>query len=291
MESAAKYLIINADDFGYFDCVSRGIMDLASQGVVTATGIMANGSHFDACLETISAVSALDLGVHLNITYGTPLTGRMASLVEQWGGRFPGKYQMGLGILSGRIGICDIEREWRAQIVRCLDSGITLRFLNSHEHIHMLPPLYRMVQRLAREFSIHHVRYTGTEWGLPLGAAAVARNMVMQICNTMITRPREVTAIRLLGLNRSGKLDSGYLHQIFSGLSPGGIYELMCHPGHLDSTEIKDSQLLSYHRWEQELDLLGSPRLPELCQQHDVRLVGYRNLPKLKNRGNYSAHP
>ena len=35
------YLIVNADDYGYFSCVSRGILDAVCDGIVTATGVLA----------------------------------------------------------------------------------------------------------------------------------------------------------------------------------------------------------------------------------------------------------
>src|SRR5438067_2291957 len=54
MSDAAKlpaYLIVNADDYGYFPCVSRGIADAARQGAVTATGILANRSDLQEQME------------------------------------------------------------------------------------------------------------------------------------------------------------------------------------------------------------------------------------------------
>ena len=40
--SEGACLIVNADDYGYFDCVSKGILESASRGIVTATGVFAN---------------------------------------------------------------------------------------------------------------------------------------------------------------------------------------------------------------------------------------------------------
>jgi predicted glycoside hydrolase/deacetylase ChbG (UPF0249 family) len=39
------YLIVNADDYGIFRCVSKGILEAASHGIVTATGVFANMAH------------------------------------------------------------------------------------------------------------------------------------------------------------------------------------------------------------------------------------------------------
>lgn len=278
MRPTTKYLIVNADDFGYFTCVSRGILDLASEGALGATGIMANSTDFDMNVNALAVIDTLDLGVHLNITYGKPLTENMGRLVSQWDGNFPGKYHIVLNVLSGKISIADIKEEWRAQIRRCLDSGIAISFLNSHEHIHMLPPLYRTTQELAQEFAIRHIRYTTAEWCWPPDAGSVVRNIVMQTCNAMNHAPQGRVPVKLLGLKESGEISIKYLEHALSKLSPGKVYELMCHPGYFDPLEIDDPALLSYHNWEHEHKLLGSSKLMDLYQQYNVQLVGYRDL-------------
>ena len=44
--SQPSFLIVNADDYGYFPGISRGIIDAHKDGVVTATGVLANGTSF-----------------------------------------------------------------------------------------------------------------------------------------------------------------------------------------------------------------------------------------------------
>ncbi len=48
-------MIVNADDFGYFDNVCRGILEAAEKGVVTATGVMANGPALPRWIERLRA--------------------------------------------------------------------------------------------------------------------------------------------------------------------------------------------------------------------------------------------
>jgi predicted glycoside hydrolase/deacetylase ChbG (UPF0249 family) len=56
------------------------------------------------------------------------------------------------------------------------------------------------------------------------------------------------------------------------------IYELMCHPGYYDPEEVTDQRLLSYHHWEQELELLKSEELKEMCSAAGVNCVGYSDI-------------
>ncbi len=273
MAKQAIQLIVNADDYGYFQCVSRGILELAADRKLTATGILANSPDLADQLAGLQQVPHLDIGVHLNLTHGRPLTSVMADKLAKHNGRFPSAYVMGLMILTGQIAIDDVRAEWRAQIDAC--HGGNLRFLNSHEHIHMLPELFSLSLELAHDYRIGHVRLTGSEWFFPTIFAGLVRNTVMQ-CLSLINRRRfNVQAYPLLGLSQSGKLNIEYLANLFASLVPGQTYELMCHPGYFDPKQVTDRKLTSYHEWENELSLLRSQQLQDLYQKHGIQLGQY----------------
>ena len=268
-------LIINADDYGYFPCISRGILEAVSSGAVTATGILANNPDLKTQLEWLDSVEGLDLGVHLNLTFRQPLTAAMAEKLAHWDGCFPSAYSMSWMLLTGKISIKDVRIEWSAQIEACQRKN--LLFLNSHEHIHMLPLLFPLTLELAQAYNIPHVRLTQAEWLAPFGVSALVRNTLMQAMQA-VNRPRlKVQSPIFLGLSRSGKLDFDYLEMIFSKLKPGKNYELMCHPGRFNASEISDSRLKSYHDWDGELALLQSPKVHALYEKFGIRLSHYQN--------------
>jgi chitin disaccharide deacetylase len=269
------HLIINADDYGYFPCISRGILEAANSGNLTATGILANSPGLNAQLEWLDSVEGLDLGVHLNLTFRQPLTATMTGKLSHWKGCFPGAYLMTLLIMTGKISIDDVRAEWRAQIEACRRKN--LLFLNSHEHIHMLPVLFTLALELAQEFDIPHVRLTEAEWLAPFGVQALVRNTLMQTMQTFNRSLLKVPTPVFLGLGRSGKLDYDYLATIFSKLESGNSYELMCHPGRFDPDEITGFRLRSYHDWEGELTLLQSPEVQALYEKYGIRLSHYQN--------------
>ncbi len=269
-------LIVNADDYGYYPCVSRGILKAVASGTVTATGILANGPLLEGQIGWLSGYENLDLGIHLNLTSRNPLTSLMAGKLNKWEGRFPGVFAMTGEILSGRIGLDSVRTEWRTQIETVLRCGIKPVFLNSHEHIHMLPKLFKLAMELAKECHIPHLRLTRAEWMPPFGFSSGLRNVLLQAMES-VNAMRIGEGIPLfIGLSRSGKLDFAYLKKRFAKLKPGETYELMCHPGHFDPAEIADSRLLSYHAWEDELALLTSPGIKALFGEFNIRLINYR---------------
>ena len=277
--AAPAGLIVNADDYGGLRCVSRGILEAAQRGIVTATGVIANRDGFAEQAAALRACPGLDTGVHLNLTWGRALTPQMRRLCARWGGQLPGKYALATAVLRGALGTADVEREWRAQVEACLHEGLQPRFLNSHEHVHMLPPLFGVATGLARAYGIEHVRVTAPDPARgPVRGAARARRAIVQGLWLMCPRRWRAAAPALRGLEPSGRLDEAYLHALAGSLRPGGIYELMCHPGHLDLQEVREPALLAYHDWPGELAALTSPRWRERLARAGVRLLGYRDL-------------
>lgn len=271
-------LIVNADDFGYYDCVSRGILHAARHGLVTATGIMATGRRFDDQVTWLQDHPDLDLGLHLNLTDREPLTEGMRRRLSRWQGQFPPKFTVAMAVLSGAIPVSDVRLEWRAQIERCLDKGLTIRFINSHEHLHMLPPLFRLVSELAGEYGIAHVRLPTSQWLRNLKPAAMVRDTLMQglaaFNQPRLKRPAPI----FLGMAESGRLSLAALKANLSQLKPGRVYELMCHPGFRVDAEIDNPRLYAYHEWETELAALTSAEARSLLKTHRIRLIRYRDL-------------
>ncbi len=281
--SKPVYLIVNADDFGYFACVSRGIVACAGQGAVTATGVMANGPRFDEVAPWLREVPQLDVGVHLNITYGRPISAACRRKLAPLGGQFLPKARTAMLVLQKKLPVAVVKEEWRAQIERCLAAGLPVRFLNTHEHIHILPGLVGVMRDLARAYRIAHVRWPRTEWAAwPADAAGVARNLLflpINLLNASLTQPNPIPVI---GLGVSGRLTLDYLERRLAGLQRGRVYELMCHPGFYDPHEMADGRLRAFHAWRQEAGALTGDAFTKALRRLDIRLIGYRDLPAIQ---------
>lgn len=271
-------LIVNADDFGYFHSVSRGILECVDNGVVTATAVMANSPIFETCAGWLRERHDLDIGVHLTLSFGEPLTRALKAGFAFRGGGFPPRFTTVRHMLLRRLKVHEVVDECRAQIERCLDNGLTIRFVNSHEHIHMLPALWPRLQTLAEEYGISHVRFAGPEWNHGRVSQGFVRNLLLQGM-ALTARPRNGwSRIPCLGTRISGRLSDDYLLRTMPKLEPGRVYELMCHPGHFDAAEITDQRLCEFHDWEGEVNCLQGERFRQLCERHHVQCIRYRDL-------------
>lgn len=73
-DSMAKYLIINADDFGYARGVNRGIVAAHRQGVVLSTTLMVDASAAGEVRDVAREYPELSVGLHFVATHhGVPL--------------------------------------------------------------------------------------------------------------------------------------------------------------------------------------------------------------------------
>ena len=279
-----KYLIVNADDYAYAEGVSRGIVYGAQAGVITATGILANGVCLKEQLAMLDCCETLDLGVHLTLTSGKPLSDEMRLLLQESGRDtlYESKYSLVRQLVTGKLPLDAVRCEWSCQIKKCLEFKPTMKFLNSHEHVHMFPALFRLVEDLAEQYGIEHVRRVAAERPSLSMSSMFRMALIGMLDVSVFFSSRRNNHIRkapkMLGASVSGKLNSHFLENIFSRLKPGRVYELMCHPGFRVVGQIDNPKLLQFHDWDGELLSLVHSLRNELLQKHGIRLTRYSEL-------------
>jgi predicted glycoside hydrolase/deacetylase ChbG (UPF0249 family) len=141
-----KLLIINADDFGMCESVDEGIIHGYKAGLITSTTVFMNQPHIAEDLKRLEHLD-IGVGVHLNVTFGTPLTNGQSFLKE---GRFRKRGEYIGGIL---IDENDLYNEWKAQIERFI--SLTHKkpdHIDSHHNIHLLYP--DVYHKLADEYDL-----------------------------------------------------------------------------------------------------------------------------------------
>ena len=249
-------LIATADDVGLHPGMTEGAIRAHRQGILTACSIVANGRAFDDAVARLKDAPSLEVGVHLTLVEEQPLTSI----------RFPKKYTSFVPLyLLRAIGMAAIERELRAQIEKVLSTGLKVTHLNGHQHLHVLPRIFEVTAKLAREYGIGYVRIVDDRGGKARGAAMAALS-----CLGRRARKPGLTNDHTIGVAAAGHLDD--IAPLFEHVE--GVTELVTHPG----INVTGYEHWGY-AWDAETRALCDPRLREVLAQRGIELIGPSALP------------
>lgn len=291
-----KRLIVNADDFGLTESVNRGIVVAHREGILTSTSLLANGLAFDEAIASSRQLPHLSVGVHLNISGGTPISpaGRIPSLLNERGQLHFSPLRIWFRILGGQISLEDIRSEFRAQILKVFDAGLTPTHVDGHLHIQVLPQLAAIVIDLAREFGIRHVRCPAENleatvpllWKFEAAGIPALERAAIAFAVTSFARPLKeqlsknglVSSDAFYGLIHTGFLDAKMLAALLH-LVPEGTTELMCHPGYRSSALESLGGKLVRSR-EAEVLALTAREIKETVGTLGIRLTNFSDLER-----------
>ena len=130
MSGEAKFVIFNADDFGYSHGINRGIVDAHERGVVTSATLMVNAPATEDAVALAKAHPKLAVGLHVNFTNEAQ---RLIDLESPDACR----------------------EELRRQYTRFVDLMEAMpTHLDSHQHVHRHPMRLRLFEELAAEVEV-----------------------------------------------------------------------------------------------------------------------------------------
>ena len=105
--NSTRFLIINADDFGYCDQRNRGIVESFQAGVVSSATLLVNAVKALEAVQ-LSKECGLPLGLHLNLTEGVPIKTLYSSLTSE-NGLLRGKFGFREALKSGEIDLDEVN--------------------------------------------------------------------------------------------------------------------------------------------------------------------------------------
>ena len=144
-----RKLIINADDFGITKSVSDAIIEIHNNGIISSASLMVSMPGTDYAINLAKNNPKLGVALHFNITEGKSLVG-ISSLTDN-NGLFHGKIPLNRKIAFGKIILKNVSKELEAQFKYIENAGLNLTHIDSHQHIHMNPKIFKLVANFAKE--------------------------------------------------------------------------------------------------------------------------------------------
>jgi predicted glycoside hydrolase/deacetylase ChbG (UPF0249 family) len=240
-------LVVVADDFGIGPATTRGILDVAREGRVTAAVLPVNSPYAEEGVDAWNrAGRPCELGWHPCLTLDRPLLppDAVPSLVDSRGGFWSlGRFLR--RVIFGRIRADHVAAEFRAQYRRFHDLvGRPPTVVNSHQHVALFGPVGSvLLDVLGEQAPRPFVRRIGEPVGQILAVPGA------RIKRFELARRGRRLALQSAGLGFPGcdvligitdppyVADERYLER-WLGAARGERVELMCHPGYRDETLI-----------------------------------------------------
>jgi chitin disaccharide deacetylase len=222
-----RNVIVNADDFGLCRGVNYGIVDSHRFGIVNSTTMLVNMPGTLHAVELAKVYPELQVGIHLTLTCGRPVSGGVPSLLDE-----RGYFRYNSRIFEEKeIDVDEVELEWEAQVDKFLSFGLPLSHIDSHHHVHSFRPLIPVVKRLSERF------------GVPVRNVFDGDVEGMNVLTDRFTMDFYGEGVSVEGLKG-----------ILECRSEEETLEIMCHPAYVDSYLKMNSSYCEQRLWE--LDVL-----------------------------------
>ncbi len=269
-----KTVTLCADDYALEEAVSRGIIELAEQGRLSAVSCMSASHHWREHAAWLAPLrDRIDIGLHLTLTGLVPL-GPMPRLAPE--GKLPalGKI-LSAGVMHrlprGEIA-AELNRQMAAFITHC---GRAPDFIDGHQHVHLLPHVRETVFELWEHYLKPRDGYLRSCYE-PLGAIArrgiePLKALIIAQLSALFTRQARERGILINDSFRGVHDFSGRSapHDLFKHFLQGEAVRplVMCHPGRRGS---EDDELRDWR--PRELDYFSSAQFVADLEVAGVKL-------------------
>lgn len=269
-----RVLLVTADDVGLHAGIVRGAIHAHKKGIVTACSVVANGNEFPHAVELLRDTPSLEVGVHLALVEEKPISPpqKVRSLVTNRGRFFPRYRQFSMRYYAGAIRMDEVVRELRAQIESVLARGLPVVHANGHDHVHVLPRIWEIVQKLAEEYRIRYLRLPAdmipADAGIQRASSIGALNYFGRKARAA-SRDVAVVCDRTIGIAEAGHLTEERIIRLLDSVE--GVTELVVHAA-TDAADLRTHYAWGYS-WEGETAALCSPLLREEIASRGIVLT------------------
>ena len=258
-------LVVTADDLGLSPAVTKGVLESHRRGVVRSTSLIVTTDWSAEAAAQARMEPDLEVGLHIDLVGGWPVSDPAAvrSLVDEEG-RFLGLAELTKRLLSRRVRARDIAAEVRAQAGLARSWGILPLAWDSHRHVHLMPPVARVVGRVARDEGVRWVRRARSPrtWTGPKETALRAATLVSGLAFRGIPGNRWYVDIT----SQRPRLDAAGVALL---ATYGGVGEIGAHPGYVDDA-LRAADTLVDDR-PRDLEVLTDPLLRQAFGSDAVR--------------------
>jgi predicted glycoside hydrolase/deacetylase ChbG (UPF0249 family) len=289
-------LIVNADDLGIHPSINAGIFSAYRRGILTSATMLMTTPYAQATAAQVRS-ETIPVGVHLSLTLGRPAAnpGTVPDLLDEQGAFKSSALRLLLQPFTSdqqRQLLVQIRTEFEAQIGLALDCGLQPTHVDSHQHVHMNPAIFRLVEELLPRFGIQRLRYSREQasraatnflearYYLNFAKVALLGTLSRQI------KPELATPDRFFGVLHSGLITRRVLQTVIRLMPAGRSLEICIHPGlpagdkDAPYPRSYENDFIQSSKRRTEHDALIDPEVGELVRKHSIVLRSFNGAAK-----------
>jgi predicted glycoside hydrolase/deacetylase ChbG (UPF0249 family) len=287
-------LIINADDLGIHPSINAGIVSAYRRGILTSCTMLMTTAYFDQTIRDYVRPLVLPIGVHLSLTLGKALApgGEVPDLVDEDGNLKQAAHRLILSSFKGERGsamLRQILREFEAQLAIARDHGLRPTHADSHQHVHMNPAIFRLVEELLPRFGINRLRrsceaFHAFVFGPDLADVMRRNNLAKWALlrwRAAGLHPTLATTDDFFGALYSGVVTKRAMLSLLRAAAPGRSLEICIHPGFSAPAGVSDyprpghNAFISAVARQTEHDVLADPEVAGLVCERGLALRSF----------------
>ncbi len=217
-ESNRSGIIITADDFGLNVQTNQNILYLLSLGKINRVAVMTHGQISSAEVEQLIK-SQVKLDIHLDILHEFDESKAKRS------GAIGRGIDFCLKIVTRKLTVKKVSADWENQIelFRKL-FGKNPDGINSHEHVHLFPPFFKIALNLRDKYTIPYIRFGDSVFMPHHNAISYILHFLRKINLSTCTKRSCVSSGSLVSLDWIDDVEA------FLANIPEGTTEIACHP-------------------------------------------------------------
>ena len=257
-------LLINADDYGLTNNVSKGILYGMKNGCISATSAIVSCDGFLEDAKHVLDNGVRKMGLHCLLTVNRPIIDPkyVPSLVNE-----EGRFYSRKDFMNKEVDIREVELELEAQISMLRSTGLEFDHIDTH-HGFMLKSreMFELFVRLAKKYDVplrnevSHEDPSNSDYYHKL----LKDNGIKMVDYTYFNHGTPCHCIE------------DVLSFLKDALNRYETVEIGCHPGYSDDL-LRSISILNDDR-ENDLNVMTSKELKDFIRENDIELIGYKDL-------------
>lgn len=292
-------LIINNDDFGFTYGFSQGIYESYIKGTTTSTSIRVNTYAYNTTKYLLNnKLRNIGKGIHVDLTHGPFITQQIMKSSGRYGFSFL-EYLFKFALPSKKL-IRLVKNEVEAQVAKAENDGIEIDHINGHDHIHMIPSIFKIFCEVAQKHNIKWIRmvnepfYLINNFKLNIKVFFYGNFLkhfllkIFSIVNKPIANKFGLkTADAFYGLVYSNNLNTEVIIKSLTNALYGGygVVEITSHPAQPSNPSDQKTKQDKFTAWFSnlkerhiEMQALTNPSVFNFIKKNKIKLVSYNKL-------------